>query len=121
VGVHDFRQYRDRCISKGIVSHWIKLCSREQLPAEGHAKEFTADGLTVCVATIDGKPHALNNVCPHRGGPLADGTIEGGKLVCPWHQWEFDLATGQATGSSRKKALVYALRQQGEDVMVEIG
>lgn len=102
------------------MSRWVKLCNREQLPPAGQAKEFIVAGRIFCVATIDGKPHALDNVCPHRGGPLAEGTVEGETIVCPWHQWEFDLATGQALHSPGKKALVYALRQQGEDVMVEI-
>lgn len=102
------------------MSEWIKLCRRTELPAEGEAKEFNVQGGTLCVATIDGKPLALDNICPHRGGPLAEGTIEGGKVVCPWHQWEFDLATGAATGSPGMKAVSYRLRLDGDDVLVEI-
>jgi nitrite reductase (NADH) small subunit len=102
------------------MSEWVKLCRRADLPAEGQAKEFRIHGLTLCVATIEGRPLALDNVCPHRGGPLAEGTIEGGKVVCPWHQWEFDLATGVASTSAEVKALTYALRIEGEDVLVEI-
>jgi nitrite reductase (NADH) small subunit len=62
---------------------------------------------------------ALDNVCPHRGGPLAEGFIEHGKIVCPWHQWEFDLATGQATHSPTK-ATSFPLSVQGDDVLVEL-
>jgi nitrite reductase (NADH) small subunit len=72
------------------------------------------------VATLNGKPLALDNVCPHRGGPLAEGVIEHGKIVCPWHRWEFDLATGQATQSAAVKAMTYPLRLQGDDLLVEI-
>ncbi|MDR5727432.1 MAG: Rieske (2Fe-2S) protein, partial [Terriglobia bacterium] len=61
------------------MSELIKLCRRDELPAEGQAKEFSAAGRTICVATLGGKPLALDNVCPHRGGPLAEGTIERGK------------------------------------------
>ncbi len=102
------------------MSEWLKLCNRAELPAEGNAKEFTVQGATLCVAMIDGKPLALDNVCPHRGGPLAEGTIEDGKVVCPWHQWEFDLVTGAASDGSDTKAVSYALRQNGDDVLVEI-
>jgi nitrite reductase (NADH) small subunit len=102
------------------MSEWLKLCNRAELPAEGNAKEFTVRGETLCVAMIDGKPLALDNVCPHRGGPLAEGTIEGGKVVCPWHQFEFDLATGAATDGSDMKAVAYALRQDGDEVIVEL-
>ena len=100
------------------MSEWIKLCRRDELPAEGQAKEFSVAGRTLCVATLGGKPLALDNVCPHRGGPLAEGTVEHGKIVCPWHQWEFDLVTG--AGTPNLKAVSYALRLVGDDVLVEI-
>jgi nitrite reductase (NADH) small subunit len=63
---------------------------------------------------------ALDNVCPHRGGPLAEGSVEHGKIVCPWHQWEFDLATGEATHSPAAKATSFPLRIEGDDVLVEL-
>jgi nitrite reductase (NADH) small subunit len=102
------------------MGEWVRLCSHAELPAEGEAKEFSVAGKTLCVATLGGKPLALDNVCPHRGGPLAEGTIEAGKVVCPWHQWEFDLATGVSTHSQEAKVATYALQQKGEDVFVEI-
>ena len=102
------------------MSEWLKLCNRAELPAEGNAKEFSAAGATLCVAMIHGKPLALDNVCPHHGGPLAEGTIEGGKVICPWHQWEFDLATGAASDGSDTKAVSYALRLDGDNVLVQI-
>lgn len=98
----------------------VKLCAKAELPAEGQAKEFSIRNNVLCVATISGRPLAINNVCPHRGGPLAEGTLKGGKIVCPWHQWEFDLATGQATHSPDAKTEVYALTVTGDDVVVEI-
>jgi nitrite reductase (NADH) small subunit len=102
------------------MSEWVRLCGRQDLPPEAEAKEFSVQGHTICVATLHGTPHALDNVCPHRGGPLAEGTIEHGKIVCPWHHWEFDLATGEASHSPAAKATRYPLRQQGDDILVEI-
>lgn len=102
------------------MSAWVKLCSRKELPTEGAAKEFSVKGLTLCVATLHGKPLALNNVCPHRGGPLAEGTIERGKIVCPWHQWEFDLVTGISTHSNKSKVAAYELKQEGDEILLKI-
>lgn len=102
------------------MSDAFKLCSKAELPAEGHAKEFPVADKVLCVAMIGGKATAINNVCPHRGGPLAEGTIENGKVVCPWHQWEFDLATGVSTHSPDAKVDVYPLTISGGDVMVEL-
>lgn len=98
----------------------VKLCSQADLPAEGAAKEFSVGEKVLCVAVIGGKPLAINNVCPHRGGPLAEGSIEGGKVVCPWHQWEFDLATGLGDASSDARVEAYTLTLSGSDVLVEV-
>lgn len=46
------------------------------------------------VLVVDGRPHAFDNACPHRGNPLADGEVLGGMLECAYHGWRFDLATG---------------------------
>lgn len=102
------------------MSEWLKVCDRQDLPAEGQAREFSVAGRTLCVATIAGQPRALDNVCPHRGGPLAEGVVEHGKIICPWHQFEFDLATGEAVHSPTLKALTYTLRLVDDQVMVEI-
>ncbi|HEX4021576.1 MAG TPA: Rieske (2Fe-2S) protein [Acidobacteriaceae bacterium] len=102
------------------MSEAIRLCAKADLPAEGQAKEFPVQDKVLCVAMIGGKAMAINNVCPHRGGPLAEGTFEDGKVVCPWHQWEIDLATGAVTHSPETKTDVYPLTITGDDVVVEI-
>ena len=51
----------------------------------------------VALFNVDGELYALENVCPHQGGPLADGWVEGVTVTCPWHAWCFDLRTGAMT------------------------
>ena len=53
--------------------------------AEGGVREVQAGKLTLCVAKLNGKIFALDNECPHDGGPLGEGELEDGKVVCPWH------------------------------------
>lgn len=101
------------------MTEWIRLCRIQELPPEGHAKEFSAGGRTFCVAKLNGQALALDNVCPHRGGPLGQGTVENGKIVCPWHQWEFDLVTGSSSYSQQPNVAVYPLRQEEDAVPVE--
>lgn len=102
------------------MNSWVKLCDRSDLPAEGEAREFTVQGHTLCVATVGGRPLAVDNVCPHRGGPLAEGTIEHGRVVCPWHQWEFNLGTGISTHSESAKIATYELQEEEGIVRVKI-
>lgn len=57
---------------------------------------ITVDTDTGCIAVynVGGALYAINNTCPHRGGPLAEGLIEGSLVTCPWHAWQFDVTTG---------------------------
>jgi len=97
-----------------------RLTSRSSLPAEGEAKEFPCGDKTICVANINGTISAMDNICLHRGGPLGQGSIEGGKVVCPWHGWQWDPNTGEAGHNPNAKLKVYALKIENDDVMVEL-
>jgi nitrite reductase (NADH) small subunit len=102
------------------MSELIQICTRGELPPDGHAKEVELAGRMFCVANIGGDISVVDNECPHHGGPLGDGMIEGGKIVCPWHAWEFDLKTGASTEDPDTKIGVYPVRVEGENVLVEI-
>jgi nitrite reductase/ring-hydroxylating ferredoxin subunit len=47
------------------------------------------------LAHVDGVWHALDNNCPHNGGPLGKGTLNGTELECPWHGWRWDIRSGR--------------------------
>jgi nitrite reductase (NADH) small subunit len=102
------------------VPQWVRLCSLKEAPISGAVQEAAANGVAVCLANLDGQLHALGNVCPHRGAPLAEGWIEDGKLVCPWHAWIFDLNTGCAEYPEGEKINVFQLRIDGDDVQIVV-
>ncbi len=70
----------------------------------GEARAYTIAGNTIAGNTIavfrqrDGRLFATDNACPHKSGPLADGLVGSGKVICPLHMWKIDLATGQCLG-----------------------
>ncbi|HEY6250724.1 MAG TPA: Rieske (2Fe-2S) protein [Candidatus Angelobacter sp.] len=97
-----------------------KIAAVSDLPSEGQAKEFTVGEKIICVANIEGEYSAMDNVCLHRGGPLGQGTVEEGKIVCPWHGWQYDPKSGEAVHNSSAKVAVYPLKIEGEDVLVDI-
>ena len=76
---------------------WIKALAHDEL-AEGRVKPVTCARFTVCMTRFEGRYHALDNRCPHQGGPLGEGSIEQGWLRCPWHGWDFHPATGKPPG-----------------------
>ena len=76
---------------------WYRVLSADEL-AEGRVKSATCANRTLCMTHFDGQYAALDNRCPHQGGPLGEGSIENGLLRCPWHGWDFDPLTGKAPG-----------------------
>jgi nitrite reductase (NADH) small subunit len=103
-----------------IMPEFVKLTTQSELPAEGEAKEFPCGEKIICVANVNGSISAMDNVCLHRGGPLGQGVIEGNKVVCPWHGWQWDPKTGEAAHNPNAKVAVYPLKVEGGDVMVEL-
>lgn len=97
-----------------------RLCSVTDLPVEGTAKELHVSGRTLCVVRMNGAVSAMDNVCPHRGAPLSEGTIEEGRLVCPWHAWSFDLRTGQADEGAEDRVQMYEIHVDGNDVYAKV-
>jgi nitrite reductase (NADH) small subunit len=82
--------------------------------------EADAAGVAICLAKVGGEFAAVDNLCPHRQGPLGQGWIEGGAVVCPWHSWTFDLRTGEAEFPVDEKVRVFPLKVKDGDVLVEI-
>ncbi len=74
---------------------WYKALDKDELP-EGRVKPVTCGLTTVCMSKHKGQVAAMDNRCPHQGGPLGEGSIENGYLRCPWHGWDFDPLTGRS-------------------------
>jgi nitrite reductase (NADH) small subunit len=102
------------------MSPFVKLASESDLPKKNEAKEFPCGEKIICVANVNGTITAMDNVCLHRGGPLGQGVIEKGKVVCPWHGWAWDPATGQAAHNPNAKIAVYPIKIENGEVMIEI-
>lgn len=64
-------------------------------------RAWSHDGVPVVLCNHEGEVRALSGVCPHVSGPLAQGHFAEGRIVCPWHAWEFDTATGMCTHNDR--------------------
>jgi nitrite reductase (NADH) small subunit len=82
--------------------------------------EAEAGGKVFCLGNLNGELHALNGICPHRGGPLGQGVVQGESVVCPWHAWSFNLKTGEAEPPVQQRVRVYPVRVQGDDVLLEL-
>jgi nitrite reductase (NADH) small subunit len=72
---------------------WQQITSVEQCPP-GNGLEVVVGERIVALFNVNGNFFALDGVCPHQGGPLAEGEISGCIVTCPWHGWQFDVRTG---------------------------
>jgi nitrite reductase (NADH) small subunit len=102
------------------MSDYLKLTTESELPSDNEAKEFTVGDRVVCVANVNGTISAMDNVCLHRGGPLGQGMVEGGKVVCPWHGWQWDPQSGQAVHNAGAKVAVYPIKIENGEVMIKL-
>ncbi|MDF2550666.1 MAG: Rieske (2Fe-2S) protein [Chlamydiales bacterium] len=90
----------------------IKLCPVEDQPKEGKAKSFSLeDGRQVILFRSNNELFCLEDRCPHMGGRLQGGTVEGRCIVCPWHGYAFDLKTG-ASKEFHKKAVSFQVTEE---------
>jgi nitrite reductase (NADH) small subunit len=103
------------------MSEFVRICSAADLPKEGRVKEVIApNGRPLCIARVKGEVTVMDNECPHNGGPLGEGIIEEGKVICPWHGWAFDRHTGAADHNPAAVVEVFELKVEGDDVFAKV-
>ncbi|MFQ5738380.1 MAG: Rieske (2Fe-2S) protein [Acidobacteriota bacterium] len=95
------------------IGRFIAVARAEEV-AEGKGLVVRAEDHEIGLFRVEGALRAIDNICPHRGGPLAEGFLEGKILTCPWHAWTFDVTSGQCT-------FVPGARVQTFEVKVEEG
>ncbi len=100
---------------------WHRVAGLDELP-EGRVKtvniEAGAKAKSICLTHQDGEYGALDNHCPHQGGPLGEGSIEKGWLRCPWHGWEYCPRTGDSPGGHDDGADAYPVEVRADGVYV---
>lgn len=87
--------------------------------AKGKGCAVTIDNKSIALFNINGKFHAIDNTCPHRMGPLSEGTLAGSTVSCPWHGWTFDVTTGDCGVNPLAKIGVYETKIDGDFVYVK--
>ena len=99
---------------------WHKVADVNEI-SPGDRKQVTVEERPLTLIHTDEGLYCIDFTCPHTGGPLGDGELRGHFLTCPMHKWRFDL--GDGTHGRRNvdcpPARVYALKREGEDILVE--
>ena len=101
------------------MPRFVKLASLDDL-TPGAAQEVEFEGRIYAIYNIEGTISAIDGICPHQGGPLADGPVKGTMVSCPWHGWQFDIRTGKTPLGPKIKQAVYEVKVEGRDVLVAV-
>jgi ferredoxin-NADP reductase/nitrite reductase/ring-hydroxylating ferredoxin subunit len=102
-----------------LNSGFVKVAeTNDILPS--HIKEVQVDGENICVVNVEGKYYAIGNICTHEGGPLADGTLEGYEVECPWHGSKFDVRTGEVMSPpASEPEPAYQVKVEGNNILIK--
>ncbi len=89
--------------------------------APGELKQVECEGEEIAIANVDGEYFAFNNTCPHAGGPLAEGELDGDIVTCPWHSTPFNVRTGEAQegGVTDDPVSTYEVRVDGDNIQIK--
>ncbi|MBX9771628.1 MAG: non-heme iron oxygenase ferredoxin subunit [Candidatus Obscuribacterales bacterium] len=87
--------------------------------AEGHGKCVDVGGKKIALFNIGGSFYAIDETCPHKGGPLSEGAISGDDVTCPWHGAVFNVTTGAHVKGPGTNVNKYAVQVVGDDVEVD--
>jgi nitrite reductase/ring-hydroxylating ferredoxin subunit len=101
------------------MAEFVKVASLSEL-APGSAKAIEVKGKTIALFNVEGTIYATDNTCLHQGGPLGEGELMGEVVICPWHQWEYDVRTGEMVGNSSVKLATYPVQVEGSDIKVAV-
>ncbi|MGH7376111.1 MAG: Rieske (2Fe-2S) protein [Candidatus Methylomirabilales bacterium] len=98
----------------------VKVGSVKEIPP-GSAKLVEAEGKRIAVFNVGGRYYAIDDTCPHQGGPLSEGELEGEVVTCPWHGSSFNATTGAVlTPPARKGVSRYTVRDTGGQLSIEL-
>jgi 3-phenylpropionate/trans-cinnamate dioxygenase ferredoxin component len=102
------------------MSEFVKIAKISEV-SPGTAKFVEVQSNQIALFNIEGNFYAIGNTCTHRGGPLAEGSINGDEVTCPWHGSKFKISTGEVVGPPATKSVPrYNLRVQGDDIEIEL-
>ena len=103
------------------MAQFVKVGTKAEFEDLEGGKLVEVGGQKIAMFVLGGKYYAIENACPHRGGPLAEGMVAGDEVICPWHGSRFNIKTGAfLTPPAQQGVKSLPVRVAGNDVEVEI-
>ncbi|MBW8447027.1 MAG: nitrite reductase small subunit NirD [Arenimonas sp.] len=93
--------------------HWITIGHIDEIPPRGARCVKTPEGKIAVFRTAENEVFAIEDHCPHKGGPLSQGIVHGKAVTCPLHNWVISLETGRALGADEGEVRTIPVRNEG--------
>jgi nitrite reductase (NADH) small subunit len=103
------------------MADFVKVASKNDL-ASGEGMVVEVGGNRIALFNLNGEFCALDNTCPHRGGPLGEGMVDTSNMTvqCPWHGWVFNCRTGVSPVNPSARVEAFEVKVEGDDVLVAL-
>jgi nitrite reductase (NADH) small subunit len=86
----------------------------------GEGRVVEVPGASLALFNVEGAFYAIDNSCPHRGGPLGEGDLDGTVVTCPWHAWRWDVTTGANANNPAVRTPCFAVTVEAGEIFVEL-
>lgn len=100
--------------------NWVSIGSLSDIPRRGARCVDTPEGKIAIFRTADDQVYAIDDHCPHKGGPLSQGIVHGTAVTCPLHSWVISLETGKALGADEGAVRTIPVRVEGERLFIAL-
>ena len=97
---------------------WVDVCALDDIPVRGSRVVRTKAGCIALFRTAEAEVFALDDKCPHLGGPLSQGIVHGTSVTCPLHNWVISLKTGEAQGADKGQVRTVAVKVENAKVSI---
>ena len=97
---------------------WVRVAKVSDI-AEGKAIVVRPQEKAIALFRSGGHFYAIDNLCPHRGAPLAEGNLENNQVTCAWHAWTFDVRTGACETAPEAKVKSYPVKVEKDEIFLK--
>lgn len=108
-------------VMEQVDTWWFDCGPLQAIPVRGARIVRTPRRDIAVFRTANDEVFALDNRCPHKGGPLSEGIVHGRKVACPLHNWIIDLENGEATGADKGCTRSFPIKLENGRVYLDMG
>lgn len=101
------------------MAEFIRCADLKEV-APGTSRLVNASGRDLALFNVNGEIFCLDNTCLHRGGPLAEGSLDGEIVTCPWHGWQYNVRSGELQIDPSVRIATYPVQVEGNEIKVAV-